>query len=597
MGLCLCLFWPHLGLADTKTDIDSLESLLSKSSENTRIDLLNELAWLHLNTDMKQGMAYAYEADSLSQLYDYKKGEAFANGNLGVLFEVSGEYRVAVKYYHRSVQLYEELDDWESVTSILTNLGVLFDQIGATRKALDYYRKSLELVSKYKLHYSLAGNYHNIGVVFRGLGERDSAFAYFNRAVAAEKKYGDPNHVPFYYNSLGNAYSEQGELDTAYSLLKASLRYSLKQSNPYSLGYDYANLADYFVRKRKADSALYYSNLAFSEAKRSGNTDLLKAALKEQTLALELNGNFREALKASQKHLKLRDSLFNANQSFHIAILEGEFQLEKKDEEVQNLTFKNREKEKYLLLISILASLVVVTTSVFVYQNKLKNKKLEDRNVQIEQSLADIKVLARESHHRVKNNLQVISSLLKLQTKHVRSQAAKDSLTEAFNRIRTISLIHQKLYKGDSFDRVKLEEFLIQLAGQVQNSLSQADGILIQVSCPPLVMKVDGAIFIGLIVNELITNSVKYGDMKAGGGLVDVSISSFARGLKLTVQDNGIGFRGLEPEQNNDNFGFKVIRSLLRMFKGELKTEDDNGAKVTVVFNSIEYDESQSSNS
>lgn len=593
----MCLLLSGLVLADNKAEIDSLNALLPKSVDNKRVDLLNELAWLYLNTNMERGMESAHEADSLSKRIDYKRGEAFAKGNLGVLYEVSGEYQAAVGYYHQSVRLYEELNDWESVTSILTNLGVLFYQIGASKRALEYYQKSLELVSKHDLHYGLAGNYHNIGVVLRGLGERDSAFTYFHKAVEAEKKYGDPNHVPFYYNSLGNAYTEQGDLDTAYDLLKASLQYSVRLNNAYSLGYDYANLALYFIKRRNVDSAMFYADLAVAEGQKTGNADLLEAALKEQTKALKMKGDFKNALKTSQRHLRLRDSLFTANQNFHIAILEGEFQLGQKNEEVQSLTFKNREKEKYLLLISILASLVVVTTSVFVYQNRLKNKKLEDRNRQIEESLANIKVLARESHHRIKNNLQVISSLLKLQTKHVRSQAAKNSLTEAFNRIRTISLIHQKLYKGDSFNQVKLEEFLIQLAGQVQNSLSEANGILIQVSCPAITIKVDGAIFIGLIVNELITNSIKYGEMEPGDGHINVSVSSFAGGLKLTVHDNGTGFKGKEPEQDDDNFGYKVIRSLLRMFKGELKTEDDNGAKVTVIFNSIEYNESQSINS
>ena len=206
----------------------------------------------------------------------------------------------------------------------------------------------------------------------------------------------------------------------------------------------------------------------------------------------------------------------------------------------------------------------------------------------IEQQLVEINTLAKESHHRIKNNLQVVSSLLKLQSNHVASSSAKTALTEAYGRVRTIALIHQKLYKDDSFSKVNLEEFLHQLLSNISTSMGNEHMIVVSENIELIWMKVDAAIFIGLIVNELVTNSFKYAFDEEEQGEINVSIRKKGELVEIEVRDNGNGYSQEMLTEQKEAFGLNIVRSLLRIFKGQLEIFNENGAVSKVVLNEVE---------
>ena len=210
--------------------------------------------------------------------------------------------------------------------------------------------------------------------------------------------------------------------------------------------------------------------------------------------------------------------------------------------------------------------------------------------------------LIKEIHHRVKNNLQVLSSLLHLQSKHIKDDAALDAVREGQNRVEAMGLIHQKLYMGDNLAAVDMQDYLKNLGDTLLDSFGiEDDSIQIQYEVQPLHLDVDTAIPLGLIINELVTNSLKYAfptvDFGIGisdvgekptseilnpkyteGGVISLSLwINETKQLCLKVSDNGVGnaqpSEGLKPlegyHKNNTSFGTNLVQILSKKLKGK----------------------------
>jgi two-component sensor histidine kinase len=183
----------------------------------------------------------------------------------------------------------------------------------------------------------------------------------------------------------------------------------------------------------------------------------------------------------------------------------------------------------------------------------------------------------KELHHRVKNNLAIVSSLLSMQSNRLEDKNAAKAVREGQMRVQAMSLIHQRLYKTDDVSTVNIKDYFTELA----ESLMQAYGyssddfeLTIEVKNPAL--DVDLAIPLGLIVNELITNSFKY----AYEGIERPSLSIYLKNDKditLKIQDNGIGIDEKLVSQKSNSFGQKLIKGLSKQLKGTYKFENNHG--------------------
>ncbi|MCB0736750.1 MAG: tetratricopeptide repeat protein [Bacteroidetes bacterium] len=575
--------------------LDSMEQHLEEVKDKGpgTVKLLNDMAWGYLYVNPARGLKLAQMAQDLANELKDSTGLAAAHSIIGTLSEISGRYGLAVENYQKALALYFKLKKWDSYAATLSNMGVLYDQAEYLDKAANYFREAIKVDKAYGGEAYLKSNYHNIAKIYIQQNEYDSALHYLKLAIANEREFGSEAEVPYFYGSLGALYAKLGKLDTAEVLLWQSLDYAKKKSDGFSIGYIYAYLADFYREVNKPDTAFRYLDLAHQKAAQSENMDLLLTVYDIKWNAQTQFNMYRQAVATGQTYMNLKDSVFNLQKSFQLSVLETEYQLDKKEQQVTALAVQNKAKSTYLLLISILSSAIILVTLVFFNINRRKNIKLQERNKTIEESLVNIQLLAKESHHRIKNNLQVISSLLKLQTKHVSNAEAKQSLTDAFHRIRAIALLHQRLYKADSVSKINLRSFLEQLSSQVLNSLGYDDDVTIEIGGDDVDLKLDQALYVGLIANELITNSIKYGFSEISHeARISMHIAKTHKSsLELTFHDNGVGFANIDSILEKDTFGFKILNSLLRTFDGELSLENDNGAKVIVKMNKIEHDE------
>jgi len=206
----------------------------------------------------------------------------------------------------------------------------------------------------------------------------------------------------------------------------------------------------------------------------------------------------------------------------------------------------------------------------------------------LQESLHEKESLLREIHHRVKNNLQIISSLLRLQCERIDHPIARAALQDMQNRVHSMALIHELLYGSGNMAEVDLSIYLGSLCRKLFHTLAPADGTLqLQLNLAPVLMKINHAIPCGLLVNELVTNALKHAFPAGQQGEVRVDLQALADdpdGWRLRVADNGTG---LPPGLDMDNLttlGMKLITSLARQIGGRLTIGPGPGAVLEVEF-------------
>lgn len=248
-----------------------------------------------------------------------------------------------------------------------------------------------------------------------------------------------------------------------------------------------------------------------------------------------------------------------------------------------------------LLVVSIYRVIKWRTKQLAADKNKLE-QTVSERTTQLKRSLseqaellADKDILMKEIHHRVKNNLQVISGLLELQSKAVNDEAAKDALMEGRNRVRSIALIHQNLYQFENLSSIDLKRFVNDLCRQVKSVYEKQNKIVMNVEVPVLYLDIDSAVPLGLIMNELLTNSFKYAFNDASVGEIDLEINTLAEGkYELIYADNGPGLPVDFDLTRATTLGLQLINDLSRQIGGKVKYENKNGASFIINFTNRE---------
>ncbi|CAN1209441.1 hypothetical protein TUMEXPCC7403_04405 [Tumidithrix helvetica PCC 7403] len=215
-------------------------------------------------------------------------------------------------------------------------------------------------------------------------------------------------------------------------------------------------------------------------------------------------------------------------------------------------------------------------------------KKVEK---QIQRSLQEKEVLLKEIHHRVKNNLQVISSLLSIQSRRLSDRQSLDALTDCQERILSIALIHEQLYQAKDLSRIGLHEYIQNLSNRLAVTYSNhAEKVKLRLKLAPITVNIETAMPCGLIVNELISNSFKHAFPNQRSGKIRVELAQLdPERLILSVSDNGVGLPGDLDTLTTQSLGLMLIRKLARQLEGVTTWDYSTGTKFQIVFKGLDY--------
>ncbi len=222
-----------------------------------------------------------------------------------------------------------------------------------------------------------------------------------------------------------------------------------------------------------------------------------------------------------------------------------------------------------------------ITTSLRSYRDL---RIIEQHTRRIEESLREKEVLIKEVHHRVKNNLQVITSLLSMQLPHIENPEALQMFKDSRDRVRTMALIHEKLYNSENFSQVDLGDFIVTMADELQHQYADAGNIAFDMNIDKVFITIDKAVPCGLIVNEILTNSLKFAFLGRSSGTIRISLVREGDTVTLAIGDDGIGLpEDLDPARVH-TLGLQLISILGAQIEAEITSIRENGTGYTYVF-------------
>lgn len=275
---------------------------------------------------------------------------------------------------------------------------------------------------------------------------------------------------------------------------------------------------------------------------------------------------------------KVKQSLSDWHKRNEVGMLVMEFRLRKKDGSlmwIEDHMFKVSSNGNKSFLSGILID---------VTERKLAEQK-------ISQSLEEKELLLKEIHHRVKNNLQVVSSLLKLQAGNAPDENTQNILIDSQNRVRSMALVHQKLYQSKDLSQINFSEYLKQLSDQLFNVFKDHNGLIdLDINVKELNLSIDLAIPCGLIINELISNAFKYAFPDKRKGTIKIELDTKDNcDYSLTISDDGIGFPKGVDFRNTKSLGLQLVNTLVGQIDGTINMHNHSGTTYTITFTKREF--------
>jgi len=300
-------------------------------------------------------------------------------------------------------------------------------------------------------------------------------------------------------------------------------------------------------------------------------------------------GNFRSAIHHYREYSALNDSTFNIEKIRQFQELQVRYESKEQQQSIKLLESQAREEQIQLREahrqrnITLAGITFVLIAAVWGYRSYHTLRRVVREKDQL---LTDKDLLLKEIHHRVKNNLQLIVSLLDSQSMYLNNTAAQAALQDTQNRIKTISLLHQKLYRLNMVTSVNMSAYILEIISYLNETFGTGDRqIAFTYSIAPLTLDVSEALPIGVILNEAVTNSIKYAFPGHRKGEINVSLSETETGgVCLRIKDNGIGFPENFSYDKQESMGLVLIKGLSQQLNGKLSIESTDGVLVTLRF-------------
>ncbi len=298
-------------------------------------------------------------------------------------------------------------------------------------------------------------------------------------------------------------------------------------------------------------------------------------------------GDYQKANQALVIKEKILDSLYNIQRINLAQNLEAKYKRDQQDQRIATMSVQEKfnqarmTQQRWLIFGALF--LAAIFAGLF-FKFSQQNKKIKEQNIVISKALAEKEVLLKEIHHRVKNNLQVISSLLGLQSRKIKDQVALDAINEGRTRVQSMSLIHQNLYKENNLTGIEIKDYLEKLCKNLFATYNISnEQISLDTNIESIILDVDSIVPIGLILNELISNSLKHAFPDSKPGIISIDISKNNEGLLMTVSDNGIGMKSDDPFTDSDSFGYHLIKAFQRKLNADLEISGTNGTSISML--------------
>ena len=503
--------------------------------------------------------------------------------------------------YHAIVKGLGEDRDW----NLKSNIATIYYGLKQYDQALKYFREAQRICSTNEDQKNVAGMFNNIGSVYTDMLLNDSALIAFDQALDILKGIQDTSALDDkgfydYYQAFvqWNRF-KVSPIDTQSEVQKNRLANALIKLGPaykdhYWAVVAYQYLGEQCYSRGEYEVAIthYDSAMTVGYLKPSVGVDVTIELIAHKARACLAAGYQDLADSLYRRWSFLSDSVEAANSEFEATVAAAQYESQEMEKRLQTSKLaaeraeleRQREASQKLLIavVAVLVALLALGLIVSLRKTAKDRKRITAQKEQLEIALRDKEMLIKEIHHRVKNNMQIMSGLFSLQSAHSNNSEFKVLAAEGQSRIDSMALVHQMLYNSSNLNDVDFKEYSTTLVRQLCSTMDQGKEVDVQLDIDTIPFDLDTAISLGLIINELVTNAFKYG-LNQQGSTLRVSLKEqLSNNALLTIADSGPGYPEGFSVSATQSLGVKLVRLLAGELKADVKFFNNQGAHCTL---------------
>lgn len=561
-------------------NIDSLEAQLKILKDQ------DSIVQLHLQLGKQYKLIGRHDTSiqhlEAAQQYYHQRGDSLARADLIVAIgEVHRHNDVpdqAMSNFLKGLKAYERMGRLDRMAAVYNSMANVVMRQNDYGKAMGFANKVDTLLKQQPTPAVRAQWLTNRGRIFNNHRQFDSAVYYHSLALNVFDSLGMFHAKGRAMHNKANSLRELGRYEEALDLCQSVLAIPEIKENVKSHIFTLLLLADILNSLGEYESAIGYAQQGLRLAMTYRFLDRHRVALLYLSQIYESMAQYDSAYKYHKAYAELMNVIFDKDRYEQVNRLNTLYETEKKEQ-----TIELQKSRQQLLYFGIGFSLLlgVVISAAYVVRTR-DNRLLTEQNAQIEKQNNEREVLLKEIHHRVKNNLQVISSLLSMQSRKMEDSEAKTAVKEGQSRIKSMSLIHQKLYGEGNLSRINMKEYISDLSNFLFNSYKPGDEIEQIIEAEEILLDVDTAVPLGLIINELISNALKYAFDPGQRGEISIKLNHQVNTYQLQIADTGKGLpEGYDQKQS---MGMRLVHILTDQLNGKLQIDQSNGTLFTIFF-------------
>jgi len=608
------------GIKKRRGNYQQALALFKRSGNRLReADALKNMGYFDDALDEDRRLAMKEEKEALAIYASIGSQRGYGAYNiLADLCHEEGDYPNMVRYSELAVKYGESTGDTSlQMARIYSETGAAYMQLSNFERAVSFAKKAIGVAKKYDNPEYFVPVTRTLCYPLVKLGRKEEALQQIReieKFLSNHKKQLGDNQQASFLTTQVMVYWVMKQYDKAEFCAKEYVGL-LKKHRSTDYVYLYSStLIGYFIKTHQGQEAETYadSNLRFTHAMNEKGAISMSYLMKSE--ADSAVGNLQGALTNYQLYKQLADSVFNESASFQLAQFQVEFETEKKDndikvlqqqQEIQTVRLEHSRVINTVVIIgvAVLALLLALLYSRYRIKQRLnrqleqKQQAINEKNTALEHLVGEKDTLIKEKdwlvkeiHHRVKNNLEIVISLLNAQTEFLENPSALSAIQESRERMEAIAIIHQKLYQTENNTLIHVCAYAYELVDNLQDSFACARNIHFQLHIADIMLDISQSVPLGLILNEAITNAIKYAYPKGERGTVSISLQPVsAERIELRIVDHG---KGLPPDldwKNSPSLGLQLINLLSQQLKGELCFVNKKGLEIVLNFKPTRY--------
>ena len=518
--------------------------------------------------------------------------------DLSSAYKFLGEYDQSQKYALQSLDMFKSLQDTINIIGMLLFVGNVQADLDFVDKSEDYYQEALEYAQQSNNRLAEAKVYNNMGLIYSRFKKYEPALSAYKNALKIKEAFfeGKPQKtIALTLGNIGGVYQKKQDFVNALRYHQKAMQafievdYTMGQiMSNVSLGQVYRDLENYNQAELHLQQAL--------EASLEMHTLPLSRKIYQSLAKLYVQQeDYKKAYEYEKKHIEVKDSILAADQRKYIRELQEKYDLTAREQEIEILNKDNQiiklenKTQRNLKMVYLMSAIFILLVLLLLFNRYLikqkTNKVLTTKNDQISLALQEKELLLKEIHHRVKNNLQIIASLLNLDKELRNEEDSRKLLQMSQDKIQTMAIIHEKIYQTDNLAAINLKVYLENLLEYFRQTYALKErNIQLQSQIEEIQLDMDVLVPCGLIVNELIANAVKYAFPNHQQGVINLSATQKDQSCTIELRDDGIGLPDDFKQENATSLGLRLIQGLSEQINGVAEFFSDQGTHFRLTF-------------